>query len=279
MAKELVIYCDESSKGGKYYSNFYGGALVRSTDQDIVINALNETKKVLNLNGEVKWQKVTAPYVNKYIQLLEVFFDFIEQDVVKMRVMFTQNAHEPKNISKEQRDQQYYLLYYQFIKHAFGVTFFNPAVPTRLRVIFDRLPENSSETERFKLFIAGLQQIRLFKRGNTIITPQDISDVDSRHHVILQCADIVLGSMHFRLNDLHKAIPQGSNIRGKRTVAKEKVYKYINKRIRDIYPNFNIGVSTSMHGDTSNSWSHPYRHWCFRSSQSTYHPERTKKKK
>lgn len=32
MAQEYLIYCDESAKTGKYFSNFYGGALIRSTD-------------------------------------------------------------------------------------------------------------------------------------------------------------------------------------------------------------------------------------------------------
>lgn len=54
MTKELIIYCDESSKNGEYYSNFYGGALVGSDDQQIVIDKINETKEVLNFHGEVK---------------------------------------------------------------------------------------------------------------------------------------------------------------------------------------------------------------------------------
>lgn len=211
--------------------------------------------------------------------MLEVFFDFIEKDVVKMRVMFTQNAYEPRHITKEQREQSYYLLYYQFIKHAFGVTFFQPEKATRLRIIFDKLPENNAETERFKAYIAGLTETSLFKKGNVIVTADDIADVDSRKHVILQCADIILGSMDFRLNNKHKIIPEGATIRGKRTIAKEKVYQYISQRIRDIYPNFNIGITTSIKNDESNTCHHPYRHWNFRSKKSVYNPERTKKKK
>jgi len=32
MANEVVIYTDESDRTGEYYSNFYGGILVRSKD-------------------------------------------------------------------------------------------------------------------------------------------------------------------------------------------------------------------------------------------------------
>lgn len=32
MPKEYTIWCDESIKKGKYYSNFYGGLLIQSKD-------------------------------------------------------------------------------------------------------------------------------------------------------------------------------------------------------------------------------------------------------
>jgi hypothetical protein len=56
--------------------------------------------------------------------------------------------------------------------------------------------------------------------------------------------DIILGAMAFRLNDLHKEKLDGSNKRGKRTIAKENLYKYILAEIRSFYPNFNIGITT-----------------------------------
>ena len=35
-AREYIIYADESAANGRYFSNFYGGALVRSSDIDDV---------------------------------------------------------------------------------------------------------------------------------------------------------------------------------------------------------------------------------------------------
>ena len=46
------IYADESVSNGKYYSNFYGGALVKTTDIPEIEKALNDKKEELNLNGE-----------------------------------------------------------------------------------------------------------------------------------------------------------------------------------------------------------------------------------
>lgn len=70
--------------------------------------------------------------------------------------------------------------------------------------------------------------------------------------------------MAFRLNDLHKVMPEGKHRRGKRTVAKEKLYKTIFAEIEKLYPRFNIGISTGMnHPRYENGWEAPYRHWKF----------------
>ena len=71
----------------------------------------------------------------------------------------------------------------------------------------------------------------------------------------------------------------GSRLRGKRTMVKEKLYKNILRNIRSFYPNFNIGVSTSIRNDFSNNWNDPYRHWCFKSKNSVFNSSLTKKAK
>jgi hypothetical protein len=64
--KEYIIFCDDSEVSGKYYSNFYGGVLVGSSQYDRITAHLNAEKQRLNLFGEVKWSKVTAVYLPKY---------------------------------------------------------------------------------------------------------------------------------------------------------------------------------------------------------------------
>jgi hypothetical protein len=54
-----------------------------------------------------------------------------------------------------------------------------------------------------------------------------------------------------------------TNRRGKRTIAKERLYKHINKKICEIRPRFNVGITTGLDGDTRNKLLHPYRHWLF----------------
>lgn len=271
---------DESGKEGKYYGNFYGGALIRSTDLLPTVEELSLMKQSLNLHGEVKWQKVTSQYLDKYVQLTSRFFDFVEQDVIKIRIMFTHNYRHPIDLTRNQIDNTFTQLYYQFFKHAFGLQYSNsdPTTEVSLRLYFDELPINPSQKQEFKKFIIDLGQSVNFSKANLLIGPEDIAEVKSHEHVILQCMDIILGAIYFRLNDLHKEKPAGSFRRGKRTIAKEQLYKYINARIRAIYPGFNVGISTGIR-NAEDRWKHQYRHWEFIPKAHSVRPEYGKKNK
>ena len=128
---------------------------------------------------------------------------------------------------------------------------------------------------QFKANLMGLEKSIDFKNANVRLRADQIAEVKSDEHVIMQCLDIVLGAMQFRLNDLHKVKPKGAYRRGKRTIAKEKLYKHILSHIHSIYPNFNIGISTGLK-TPSNSWDHPYRHWLFVPSQFIRDQSKTK---
>jgi hypothetical protein len=280
MSKEYVIYCNESTDRGSYYSNFYGGALVRSADLELVTKTLATAKAAKNFFGEVKWDKVTANYLDKYKALIDVFFDLVSVDKVKVRIMFTQNAFRPVKLSKEQVENGYFILYYQFLKHAFGLRYSNEGQPKiRLRLLLDQLPATKENVAKFKAYVRALELSNQFREAKIFLTDQDISDVKSHDHDVLQCLDIVPGSMQFRLNEQHKVIPKGKKRRGKRTRAKEALYDHINKRVRAIYPNFNIGISTGTQGDRTNRWRHPYRHWVFMAKETEFVAGKTKNKK
>ncbi|MBP2644287.1 MAG: hypothetical protein H6Q67_2174 [Firmicutes bacterium] len=261
------MYCDESEQKGQYYSNFFGGALVRSSNIEEVESTLNNKKEELNLFGEVKWQKITHNYLDKYLSFIDTVFNFIEKDKIKIRIMFRQNATQPVGLTREQVDEEYFRLYYQFLKHAFGLPYSNPiGEEIYLRIFLDQLPDKKERCEKFKDYIYGLQN--MLGTANIKIRKRDIAEIRSHNHVILQSLDVILGSMNFKLNNLHLQKPDGSRFRGKKTIAKEKVYKYINQRIRNIYPNFNIGISTGTL-TIEDRWNHPYRHWCFMPSNHT----------
>jgi hypothetical protein len=73
MATEYIIYCDESDEKGDYFSNFYGGTLIRGQHYQEIVSAIRTKKLELNLGREVKWQRVTEQYESKYIALMDTF--------------------------------------------------------------------------------------------------------------------------------------------------------------------------------------------------------------
>ena len=137
-----IIFCDESDASGKFYSNFYGGVLVGASQCDRITARLNAEKQRLNLLGEVKWAKVSAPYLGKYEDLIRVFFNEIHAGHLRVRIMFRQNAHVPVGLTPAQVDGAYFRLYYQFIKHAFGLAHHPPTGHSvALKLYFDEFPE------------------------------------------------------------------------------------------------------------------------------------------
>jgi hypothetical protein len=270
---EYIIYCDESESKGRHFSNFYGGALVSSEHIDQVRADLAEEKKRLNLFGEVKWSKITVNYSDKYISLLDCFFDLIKATKVKIRIMFTQNTVKARGLTKGHMKNQYAILYYFFIRHAFGLIY-SPRIlgGVKVRVYPDEMPLSASQFADFRRYVVKLGARSEFRSLGITFAAEDITEVISHDHNVLQCLDIVLGAMNFRLNDKHKDKPPGKRRRSPKTVARTKVYHHINKRIRDLYPHFNVGITTGHQGDLANRWLHPYRHWNFRSKNATILP-------
>lgn len=278
--RRLIVYCDESDDSGKFYSHFYGGAAVDERKIDRITASLKKAHTDLSIQGEAKWTKIGAGHVERYSALMDTFFAHVAEREIKVRIMFMQNIYKPQDLEEYHIENQYFLLYYQFIKHAFGFQYCNPATnaDTHIVLLLDELPDNQERCRVMKNYLAGLTNFPVFSLNRIVVPRTEIAEVKSNDHIIAQCLDVVLGSMQFRLNDKHKEKPQGARIRGKRTIAKEKVYKHINRKIREIYPNFNVGMSTGRPA-AEDLWRHPYRHCNFRPAQSTVDASRAKPKK
>lgn len=63
MANSLVIFMD--------------CALVKVSDIQAIEKTLNNKKEELNLKGEIKWTKVTGNYLEKYIDMINLFFSLL----------------------------------------------------------------------------------------------------------------------------------------------------------------------------------------------------------
>jgi hypothetical protein len=266
-AQEYFIWCDESNTRGKYCSNFYGGVLVKSSDLRQVLATLQQVCRKLHFFDEIKWHKVSQHYADKYKKAMDAFFQLVAEDKVKVRIMFTQNGDLATQTAGQHRAEAFFVLYYNFIKHAFGFTYSNAAAEdVHLRLYFDYLPNTLARRQTFREEIRALQQSLPFQQARVKIRKQDIAEVDSKKHLLLQMLDVVLGSVCFRLNNRHQEIPKGRKRRGNGTLAKESLYKHIHKKLRELRPGFSIGANTGV-SCQEDYWNHPYRHWVFKPSE------------
>ncbi|GAA5497552.1 hypothetical protein Rhal01_03748 [Rubritalea halochordaticola] len=263
-SQEYWIYADESVQSGKHFSKFFGGCIIPSTKVNSIHERLTQRKESLGFGKELKWQRVTDQRLECYIHMITAFFEEVRADHLRVRIMFQDNRSSLLRGAFEERHIPYYKLYYQFIKHAFGLAHMpEQATGTRIRIFLDQLPHTKEHAIQFKSFIAALPTNAQLKQKRIKLDPSHITEIDSKDHIILQCVDIVLGAMAFRFNKMHLEKPPGASRRGKRTIAKEKLYKHILSEIRTIKPYFHPKISTAADPHPDGRWSMPYRHWLF----------------
>lgn len=260
----IYIWLDESDKKGQYFSNFYGGMLMDSKYYDDTVCRLEHLVSELGINEEIKWQKVNAYTFEKYKSIIDFTFDLLYAGKAKIRIFFRNNQFKAANLNNSHIENEFTILYYEFIKHAFGLKYCDiPESERFVRLYIDDIPARGSQVGEFKQYILGLNNDKDFKANKVAIRANDIIEVDSSKHLPLQLLDLILGAMCFRLNNKHKVKQADTNKRGKRTILKEKLYKYILSKIRVIKPNFNIGESTGFEF-YKDKWDSPYRHWSFK---------------
>lgn len=258
------IWFDESDKEGEFYSNFYGGVLIKSEDLENVLQMMNSLILELGIEEEIKWQKVNAFMYDKYERVVDFIFDLLKNDKMKIRIFFRNNQYAPIGLTSEHKRHKFQLLYYQFIKHAFGLEYSNDTGrDLYIKLLIDDIPLKGEDKGVFKDFLYRLNFDEKFKRARIKLRKEDICEVDSSKHIPLQFMDLILGAICFRLNDKHKLKDPLTGKRGRRTILKEKLYKHINGRIRELRPNFNIGVSTAT-ANPEERWIYPYSHWSFK---------------
>lgn len=69
--------------------------------------------------------------------------------------------------------------------------------------------------------------------------------------------------------------------RGKRTLAKERLYKFILKQIKRVTgkDSFNIGITTGLKSGIQGRWSDAYLHWLFVPKDHVYDKNQGKRHK
>ncbi len=274
----IFIWFDESDRHGEFYSNFYGGILIPSHYLREVMERMRTIVDEVGINDEIKWQKVNIYHFEKYVKLVDGLFDLAKEEKLKIRIFFRHNQYSALRLTTEEKKADYQMLYYQFIKYAFGLPYANNDSIQSLTLYLDEIPLRRIERDDFISHLRSLSKDPVLKGKGLTIAEDGIVEVNSKNHLPLQFMDVILGAMCFKLNEKDKLKQEGKNKIGQRTLLKLKLYKHINSRIREIYPNFNIGVTTPIRVP-SDTGTQVYRHWSFIPKYHTRDTSRTKRAK
>lgn len=252
---KYIIVCDESSRKGRCFSYFYGGAIVAENKYEKISNVLDDYKAKFGLH-ELKRTKITEKNYKQYIDVIDLFFTFVKSGDIKVRVMFAPND-QLERLPKEQ-NATYSKFYNTFIVNAFSV--FYAGQDIKLRLIFDDLPETKEQIELFKTLLEKkINYDNSSKHKNRVQVNHDrIEEVDSRKHVVLQCVDVITGLIDFYINT-----PLSEIKNSKRATAKNKVFLEIKKQIEEIHENFEF-LDTTWPIWSTKGWKDCYKHFVYK---------------
>lgn len=251
---DYVIICDESSRYGKYFSYFYGGAMLLESKYEKISEILDDYKSKFGLH-EIKRTKITEKNYKDYIEIMDLFFTFVKSGDIKVRVMFSPNS-ELKEIPKKE-NFSFMKFYYTFIVNAFNIFYAKHDI--RLRLIFDDLPETKEQCNFFKESLMGKINLNAKQSANRAwVNYNHIEEVDSEKHVILQCVDVVTGLVDFYLNTTTEEIRNS-----RRAQARLRVWRSIEKNIYEIIPDFDV-CKTTQPVYSNKGWLGKYRHFVYK---------------
>ena len=250
--EKYIIVCDESTKKGKRYSYFFGGALLRESEYEKITQIFKLFIEQAQL-GEAKRTKITQLNYKSYIDLMDLFFTYVKAGKINARVMLTNNNDLDR--IPNSLDETYCKFYYLFIRYAFSLFYAKKDI--QIRLALDDLPETKESCKNLKEhLVKNLKRVDFFDCNKVVLQAQDIEEVDSRKHPILQCVDVLIGIVDFALNS------SAEDRTSKRGKAKWQVWKFVESKIYEIHPDLILDATTKPI-KSHKGWLDPYKHFVY----------------
>lgn len=163
----IYIWLDESDRHGEFYSNFYGGILVLSRHYQEVMERMRSVIADAGINDEIKWQKVNEYHYDKYLRVVDELFDLAQEDKIKIRIFFRHNQYIASRLTDEEKKADYQMLYYQFIKYAFGLPYAEDGDLDSMTLFIDEIPLRQNERNEFISHIREIAHDSVLKKKRT----------------------------------------------------------------------------------------------------------------
>ena len=213
--RTIRIYSDESRHKNERFL-LLAGIWVPEENVQIVEDSIlalrqkygytNSTGKKTDFLGEFKWTKVSDKYMPIYKELVDLFFEWTNQDVLRSCTMLV-DTQDPmvvahSNIKKE----GYFKLLYQLYYH-------NSHIPAIYKIFPDRITNPTQRKVNFETLDSCLEAA-LHKKFAPLLNPTDrpsirgfinnITPIDSKSTPFIQSIDVIMGALGYLQNGLFR---------------------------------------------------------------------------
>ena len=268
------IYADEAwTHGGEppnRYWCFYGGILGEQSASDRLDTEIRDILRNRNVRGEVKWSKLSAQNIDCYKELIDCLFRHIRSGNIKYRQMFLDRSYVPLPRREGEDDSDLtiqFKLYYQFLKHSFGLQHL-PVSATREPIdLLIRLDSHSSQGHKDSLESFALQIPRLVERSDLRI---QLTFHNSARIPRMQICDLLMGAAGSHGNKMQLRREGGRRGMSSKQKLRVDLCGHIYNGLRQIDHEtrgsnaFNWFESTGLGDSPANAFNHPVQIWKFK---------------
>lgn len=225
----IHIYSDESRHKNERFL-LLGGIWINEENSPLALaeiedlrsrkGYINDAKQHVNFLGEFKWQKISDKYLHVYKELVDIFFKWIEKDIVRFNVIMI-DTHDKIVIEYGNiKNEGYYKFLYQLYFH-------NSKIPAVYKIYPDSITnpmQNNVDFDTLKKCLGAAFK----KKFSRLLNPRNvypknfvnnITPIDSKTSQFIQVVDVVIGAIGYLQNGLHA--------RAKVKKAKVELMKYI----------------------------------------------------
>jgi hypothetical protein len=272
MSRNYEICADEAwTHGGtplNRYWCFFGGIFGLESDLSKLEAALERIVQKHHHKIEVKWGNISKQSEPVYIELIDEFFSHLATKDIKCRQLFLDRMHvyvPARNETKKSALDTQYRVYYQFLKHHFGLKYL-PRAQDSFDTVFIRLDEHSSQQHKAELKAFAEKLPQFLARTDLHF---HVSFVESKMHMRMQICDLIMGAAGSHGNKMHlkrRAQARGMTDRQK---LKLRIEKYIYEKLKAIVMSqrhshaFNWFETTGTDGNLESRYIHKIRIWKF----------------
>lgn len=183
------IYCDEShgdllaSKNPKARFLVIGGLWIEANERQRLKDDIHKLRSSHRIRGEFKWNKVSAPDLRFYEELLELFISHGN------RLRFRCIAVDPSKVNLEKyhngdAELGFFKFYYQMLHRWINEN-------NDYKVFCDYKKNSEKKMHALKLFL---------RRANLLSNIELVQSVHSNESVLIQFADVLTGMAAAKLN-------------------------------------------------------------------------------